>query len=114
MTNNIENLKIETKSTPYLCPEKIREYIKDQDYFNARTSDEHEESSKNIYEYICIGSKRRVATVAEFYSMAEIICKFSFDRPSHIDEITIDCVVECIINNCIVFENDIRIVEKEL
>ena len=109
MKNNFENRKIEVKSTPYLCPEKIREYVEEENYFINTVSD--------LHKLDCIGDKRRVATVKEVYHMAELVLKYSFDRQPKTKadkELMIECISECILNNCIVFENDIRIVEEEL
>lgn len=104
---NIENLKLETKTVAYLCPEKIREYIEEENYFVNTVSD--------LHKLECIGEKQRIATVKEIHSMAELILKYSFDRQpttKTIKELMIECIVECIINNCLVYENETRIVEE--
>lgn len=102
------NLKLEVKSTPYLCPEKIREFVEEENYFVNTVSD--------LHKLKCIGTNLRIATVEELYTMAELILDYSFDRPitKSNKEIMLECVLECIMNNCIVYENDIRIVEEEL
>lgn len=108
---NTKNLKLETKTVAYLCPEKIREYIEEEKYFTVGT----DEFLLNHDMYTCIGTNLRIATVKEIHSMAELILKYSFDRQpttKTIKELMIECIVECIINNCLVYENETRIVKE--